>query len=191
METEDIKTNDNILAEEKSKNKKTASKNDNSKVAADLETSKADSDTNKDSSKANKADSDNKEEDGLSLKDVIRQNATEDDAPLSKNITLSKILGGDILTTTTVRRQIWVFLLIAFFALIYISNRYSCQQDLIEIDKLQERLQDAKYKALSTSSQMTEKSRESNVLEMLRNNNDSTLKTPSQPPYIITVPEDN
>ena len=191
MKTEDIKTNDNTTAEEKPKAKKTASKNEDSKVEAGAEASKANSKTTKANSEANNADAEDKEDDGLSLKDVIRQNATEDDAPLSKNITLSKILGGDILTTTTVRRQIWVFLLIAFFALIYISNRYSCQQDLIEIDKLQERLQDAKYKALSTSSQMTEKSRESNVLEMLRNNNDSTLKTPNQPPYIITVPEDN
>lgn len=130
------------------------------------------------------------EDDVQSLKDVIRQNATEDDAPVSKNLTLKKILGGDILTTQIVRKQIWVFLLIAFFALVYISNRYSCQQDLIEINKLQEELLDAKYKALSSSSQMTEKSRESNVLEMLKNNKDSLLKTPNQPPYIITVPEE-
>ena len=107
-----------------------------------------------------------------------------------EKITLKKILGGDILTTTTMRRQIWVFLLIAFFALIYISNRYSCQQDLIEINSLQEKLQDAKYKALSSSSLMTERSRESNVLEMLKDSNDSTLKTPNQPPYIITIPEE-
>ena len=134
---------------------------------------------------------DDTEDEGPSLKEVIKQNATEEESPLSKNFTLNKILGGDILTSATIRRQIWVFLLIAFFTLIYISNRYSCQQDLIEIDKLQERLQDAKFKALSSSSQMTERSRESNVLELLRNNSDSTLKTPNQPPYIITVPEDN
>ena len=131
------------------------------------------------------------QEEGPSLKEVIKQNATEEESPLSKNFTLNKILCGDILTSSTIRRQIWVFLLIAFFTLIYISNRYSCQQDLIEIDKLQERLQDAKFKALSSSSQMTERSRESNVLELLKNNSDSTLKTPNQPPYIITVPEDN
>ena len=133
---------------------------------------------------------DDKSMQGQTLKEVIRQNATEDDAPLSKKITLKKILGGDILTTTTIRRQIWLFLLIAFFALIYISNRYSCQQDLIEINSLQEKRQDAKYKALSSSSLMTERSRESNVLEMLKDSNDSTLKTPNQPPYIITIPEE-
>ena len=141
--------------------------------------------------KSNNDNSLDTEDEGLSLKEVIKQNATEEESPLSKNFTLNKILGGDILTSSTIRRQIWVFLLIAFFTLIYISNRYSCQQDLIEIDKLQERLQDAKFKALSSSSQMTERSRESNVLELLRNNSDSTLKAPNQPPYIITVPEEN
>ena len=145
----------------------------------------------KEKAKSNNDNSRDIGDEGPSLKEVIKQNATEEESPLSKNFTLNKILGGDILTSSTIRRQIWVFLLIAFFTLIYIYNRYSCQQDLIEIDKLQERLQDAKFKALSSSSQMTERSRESNVLELLRNNSDSTLKTPNQPPYIITVPEDN
>lgn len=129
------------------------------------------------------------EQDAPSLQEVIREQAIEGEAPMSKNFTLRKILGGDILTTQAMRRQIWLFLLITLFVIIYISNRYSCQQDLIEIDRLQKELQDAKYKALSTSSQLTEKSRESHVLELLQNNKDSVLKIPSQPPYIIQVPE--
>ena len=72
----------------------------------------------------------------------------------------------------------------------YIANRYSVQNDLIEIDKLQNKLQDARYKALSSSSSLTEKSRESHVLELLKNNKDSVLKIASQPPYIINVPEE-
>lgn len=125
---------------------------------------------------------------GPTLKEVILEQAREGEAPLSKNFTLKKILGGDILTTSTIRKQIWVVLLITFFIIIYISNRYSVQQNLIKIDQLQKELQDARYKALSTSSQLTEKSRESNVLEMLKNNKDSVLKIANQPPYIITVP---
>ena len=73
--------------------------------------------------------------------------------------------------------------------LIYVSNRYSCQQDMLEIDKLGKDLTDAKYKALASSSELTEMCRESNVLEMLKNNKDSMLKIPNQPPYIITIPE--
>ena len=123
------------------------------------------------------------------FQEVIREQAIEGEAPMSKNFTLRKILGGDILTTQTMRRQIWLFLLITLFIIIYISNRYSCQKDLIEIDRLQKELQDAKYKALSTSSQLTEKSRESRVLELLQSNKDSVLKIPSQPAYIIQLPE--
>lgn len=124
------------------------------------------------------------------LTEVIKEQATEDESPLSANFTLRKILGGDILNTSTIRHQIWLFLLIAFILLIYISNRYSCQQDLIEIDKLKRELQDARYKALSTSSQITEKSRESNVLNMLKDNKDSVLHIANQPPFIINVPEE-
>ena len=71
----------------------------------------------------------------------------------------------------------------------YIANRYRIQKNLLEIDRLNTMLQDAKYKALSSSSQLTEKSRESHVLDMLKNNKDSVLKIPSQPPYIVNVPE--
>ena len=80
-------------------------------------------------------------------------------------------------------------MLITFFMIVYISNRYSCQQDLIEIDNLQKELQDAKYRALSSNSQLTEKSRESHVLELLKSNKDSVLKIANQPPYIINVPD--
>ena len=130
------------------------------------------------------------EGEGLSLKEVIQEQAIEGEAPLSRTLSLRKILGGDILNTAIIRRQIWLFVLIAFFMLLYISTRYSCQQDIIEIDHLQTQLQDAKYKALSSNSQLTEKSRESNVLNELKNNKDSVLKMASQPPYIINVPEE-
>lgn len=124
-----------------------------------------------------------------SLSEVIREQATEDEAPQSRTFSLRKILGGDVLSTSFMRRQIWLFLLIALFIVVYIANRYSCQQDIIEIDALQKELKDAKYKALSSNSKLTEESRQSNVLDMLKNNKDSTLKLPTQPPYIITVPD--
>lgn len=124
-----------------------------------------------------------------SLKEAIVKQATEEEAPQASNFTLRKILGGDILTAQIIRRQIWLFVLVVFFTIIYISNRYSIQKDLIEIDHLQKELQDIKYKALSVRSEITEKSRESNVLEMLKNNKDSVLRIANQPPYIINIPE--
>ncbi len=123
-------------------------------------------------------------------KEAIAQLAIEEEAPQSSSFTLRKILGGDILTAQFIRRQIWLIMLVVVFVIVYISNRYGIQKDLIEIDQLQTKLQDAKYRALSTSSQITEKSRESNVLDMLNNNKDSILHIASQPPYIINVPEE-
>ena len=125
-----------------------------------------------------------------SLKEVIAKQAIEEEESGSASFTLRKILGGDILTAQIIRKQIWLFMLIVFFIIIYISNRYNIQNDIIELDKLQKELQDTKYKALSTSSQITEKSRESNVLDMLKNNKDSVLHIATHPPYIINVPEE-
>lgn len=132
----------------------------------------------------------NDSEDGTSLfKQAIREQAIEEERPQSANMTLRKILGGDFLSTEMLKNQIWVIVLIAAFTMVYVSNRYSCQKDLLEINELNEKLKDAKYKALASSSELTEMCRESNVLEMLKNNKDSILHIANQPPYIINVPE--
>lgn len=128
------------------------------------------------------------EEGAPSLRTIIRQQAIEDELPLTKNVTLGKILGGEMLNTQFLRQQIWVIVLITLFIIVYISNRYKCQQNLIKIDNLQSELEDAKYRALSSSSDLTQHTRESKVLERLHNDKDSTLHIPTQPPYIITIP---
>lgn len=127
---------------------------------------------------------------GLTLQ-MIKDSAREDDPKPSPSLTLRKILGGDILTADLVRRQIWLILLVFAFTIVYVAFRYQCQQDMILMDKLETELKDAKYKSLSSSSSLTEKCRESRILELLKNNNDSTLHMSDQPPYIIPVPDDN
>lgn len=74
------------------------------------------------------------EEGAPSLRTIIRQQAIEDELPLTKNVTLGKILGGEMLNTQFLRQQIWVIVLITLFIIVYISNRYKCQQNLIKID---------------------------------------------------------
>lgn len=137
-----------------------------------------------------KADNAEEQSAGLTLQ-MIKDSAREDDPKPSPSLTLRKILGGDILTANLVRRQIWLILLIFAFTIVYVAFRYQCQQDLILMDKLETELKDAKYKALSSSSTLTEKCRESRILELLKNNNDSTLRMSDQPPYIIPVPDDH
>ena len=90
------------------------------------------------------------EEEQPSLEEAFKEQAREDEAAQSATFTLRRILGGDFLTTQMLRRQIGVILLCVFFIIIYISNRYSCQKKMLEIDKLNIELQDAKYKSLSS-----------------------------------------
>ena len=120
---------------------------------------------------------------------MIKESASEEDPKPSGQLNLRTILGGDLLTTEVVRSQIWLFVLIVAFSIVYVAFRYQCQQDMIAIDKLEHKLTDAKYKALSSSSTLTEKCRESHVLDILKQNQDSLLHQADQPPYIIEVPE--
>ena len=119
----------------------------------------------------------------------IKENAKEEDPKFSSSMTLRTILGGDFLTAQMVRHHIGIIFLIVVFAIVYVAFRYQCQQDMIAIDKMEKELLDAKYKALSSNSTLTEKCRESHVLDALKNNKDSLLHIADQPPYISNVPE--
>ena len=66
----------------------------------------------------------------------------------------------------------------------YINNRYKSQQELIEIDKLKKDLVDIKYDALTRSSELMEKSRQSRIEEYI-SSKESDLQTSTNPPYLI------
>ena len=138
---------------------------------------------------AKQAEAEQAEEKIKETLEKIKQTASEEDPHPSGQLNLRTILGGDLLTTQMVRSQIWLFVMIVAFSLVYVAFRYQCQQDMIKIDKLEGKLRDAKFKALSASSTLTAKSRESHVLDLLKQNKDSLLHQADQPPYIIEVPE--
>lgn len=125
------------------------------------------------------------------LSDVLNERATEDESALQGNFRLSNILAGEMFNAAALRKQIWLILLIVFFVIISISNRYSCQQRLIKIDKLQKELQDMKFRQLSNVSRLTQECRQSNVLRKLEQSHNVVLKTPNQPPYQVNVPEND
>ena len=106
-------------------------------------------------------------------------------AKKAKNRTsLKNIIGGDILATDFFRRQTKLLVLIMVLILFYIHNRYACQQQMIEIDKLKKELIDIKYDALTRSSELMEKSRQSRIEEYIATK-ESDLQTSTNPPYLI------
>lgn len=173
----DVDTNEETTTEEERKAKEEEEKKAKEEKAK----------REKEEKEKEKREKEEKEVESLAL--TIQNQAREDEQPLSKTLSFRKILGGDFFTAEFMKKNVGVIVLIVGFTLVYIANRYSCQNDLLEIDRLNKVLQDSKYKALSAASELTEKCRETHVLEMLRNNKDSVLKQASQPPYIINVEE--
>ena len=102
----------------------------------------------------------------------------------AKHMSFRSIIGGDILANDFLRRQTKLLILIMVLTVLYIDNRYSAQQDLIEIDKLKNELIDIKYDALTRSSELMEKSRQSRIEEYVSNGG-SDLQTATSRPYLI------
>lgn len=119
------------------------------------------------------------------LEDVIEREAHEE-ADTSSPFSLSRTLGG-VIISRFIHRQLGLVGLICAFLIIYITLRYMCQQKLVEIDRVENKIVEARYKATVCSSMLTEKSRESNVLKRLNECGDSTLTIPNEPPYLIKI----
>lgn len=129
-------------------------------------------------------------EEKVSALQMLKNSVSEEDNNPTTQLSLKTILGGDILNADLFRRQLWLIVIIVVFVIIYVASRYQCQQDIIKIANMESELKDAKYRALSISSKLTERCRESHVLQLLKENNDSLLQVSDQPPYIINIPDE-
>lgn len=115
--------------------------------------------------------------------DTRQSNAT-DKQKVKRRTSWKSIVGGDILATDFIRRQTKLMVLIMVLIIFYIHNRYACQQQMIEIDKLKKELTDIKYDALTRSSELMEKSRQSRIEEYI-STRQSDLQTSTNPPYLV------
>ena len=103
----------------------------------------------------------------------------------SKHMSIRSILGGDILANDFFKRQTSLLILIMVLTILYIDNRYTSQQEMIEIDRLKKELTDIKYDALTRSSELMEKSRQSRIEEYI-STEESHLETSTNRPFLIT-----
>ncbi|MBQ7634362.1 MAG: hypothetical protein IJS89_02185 [Bacteroidaceae bacterium] len=101
-------------------------------------------------------------------------------------ITWRSVLGGDVLAGGFFRRYVFFILLMVVLLVVYVSNRYACQQEFIEQTHLLDTLQDRRWKLLTITSEIKEKTRRSFVEDHL---GDSTLGTSTQPLYQLEVEE--
>ena len=86
-------------------------------------------------------------------------------------------------------RQIPVLLLILFGILLMVTNRYQAQQEIIEKEKLQSEVEDWRFKSLTRFSELTTKTRQSQIELRLKELGDSLLTAPKEPPFTINPNE--
>lgn len=101
-----------------------------------------------------------------------------------KRFSLWHVLGGDILNEDFILKHTKMIFLIVFLLFFFIGNRYTCLQKLSQIDRLQQRLRDVRFEALSISSELTGNSRQSQI-EMLIEEQGLELTGAKTPPYEI------
>lgn len=85
------------------------------------------------------------------------------------------------------KRQIGVIILAVAGIIIYITCRYQAQQEIIQEEQLRKELQDWKFKTLTRNSELTLKTRQSQIENALKNFGDSTLKVSTEAPYTTTA----
>lgn len=88
--------------------------------------------------------------------------SAEQEKKKKKNV-LKSWIGGELLLSPFLSRQIGLIALVAGLIIVYVSNRYAFQYEQVEIQRLRTKLEDTKYEALARSSELMERSRESNI----------------------------
>ena len=116
---------------------------------------------------------------------AIEQLASEED---SVDISLTTIIGGDILATRWFKRQLAFLFLLAILSVVYITNRYAYQQEKIERKKLTQTLEDRRKRAIVAECNLIDFCRRKNIEDNLR---DTTLRISNEPCYYLNLSDDS
>ena len=120
------------------------------------------------------------------IKKFTEEDEEEDENSLGE-ISLKSIIGGDILQSRFMLHQVVFFMFLVVLAIIYTGNRYSSQQDALLIDSLKMELQEENYRVLTIESELLNASRQSEIVNLLKQNGDSLLLHSTTPPFIINT----
>jgi Bacteriodetes cell division protein (FtsL-like) len=126
---------------------------------------------------------------------LLKRNKMEDDKRTKKQkeagnrkgsyrVFLNELLDGSFMTTDVMRRNALLLLLMVGLIIVYISNHYAVIMRLSEIDSLQKELTEAKYEALTRTSDLMRESRQSFVQDMIFQKG-MELENSTVPPYTI------
>ena len=99
---------------------------------------------------------------------------------------MKSFLGGTILTDERFTRQLPFISLLAFFALILITNRNWSERTIRQIEVLQDTLEELRAESITLSAKLMDASRPSEVMEKV-NESGIELEEPVRPPKKIFI----
>lgn len=101
-----------------------------------------------------------------------------------KRFSFLYILGGGILKEDFILKHTKMIVLVVILSFFFIGNRYSCIQKISEIDRLRKELHDVKLEALTVSTELTNKSKISQIEDLVDKNN-INIEAPTSPLYVL------
>ncbi|MGN0187771.1 MAG: FtsL-like putative cell division protein [Paludibacteraceae bacterium] len=96
------------------------------------------------------------------------------------HVSWREITSGDVLQRDFVRRQLMFGVMLVLLSLVLVYNRFAHEADLRRVETLKKELVDVKNTSLLLSKELMQVSRQSRVVEKLREQG-STLQLPCEP----------
>lgn len=103
---------------------------------------------------------------------------------------IRKVLSFDWITNEFFQRQVALVILLVILTIIYITNRYMSQRELVRIQELKVERQEKQYIWLNTQSDVSASTRPSTIEKMIREVG-FDLNTTSKAPYLLPFDDKN
>jgi hypothetical protein len=99
---------------------------------------------------------------------------------------LKELLSGSMVSDKILLKNFWYILMLTILGAIYIANRFNAEKITRESNKLSREVRDLRAEALSTSADLMEASRQSEVYRMVKDRG-LGLEELKTPPYRLIV----
>lgn len=112
---------------------------------------------------------------------------TEGESEAEESKSLRELVGTLNIDGRWFFQQIPLLLLIVGGFLLMVTSRYQAQQEIIEKEQLQRDVEDWRFRALTRSSELTTRTRQSQIEKQLKLQGDSLLTIPTEPSFTINL----
>jgi cell division protein FtsL len=105
---------------------------------------------------------------------------------VSTGTLLRDLMSGSMVTEKIILKNIWFILMLTILGALYIANRFHAERLTRETTKMQREVRDLRSESLSTSANLMDASRQSEVFRLVKER-DLNLEELREPPFELIV----